>query len=382
MQRFVLAVAVAPLAACFLEGKVNFGAPGADGGSTSGATSADGGPTNGATSGGSADGGAQNNHGSSGAAAVCQDSPQPIAPLAAPSWVPVQTSGPAPRAGHSLTFDAGRNVTVLYGGGPGNGPGTGAATAETWEYRASTQLGVAGTWTLATPAQSPPPLTGHAAAYDVARGLTVIFGGYDGVRARDETWEYDGRRWTASTAFGPGAISHLAMAYDESRRVAVLCCLFGGTDTWEYDGAKWSPTSSSLDPAMHAFPSMAYDARRSRIVLFGDKHTSETWEYASGAWCRRSTATSPPPTVVAAMAFDAGRGMTVLFGGVAFGSGGAAASSDTWEYDGVDWRRSATPTSPESRNGHAMAYDSVRGKIVMFGGMNAAGVPLGDTLEY
>ena len=66
-----------------------------------------------------------------------------------------------------------------------------------------------------------------------------------------------------------------------------------------------------------------------------------------------------------ALAFDSARGRTVLFGG--FDEAGWR--QDTWEWDGTRWEQK-TPSSaiPGARRGHALAYDALRGRVVLFGG--------------
>ena len=64
------------------------------------------------------------------------------------------------------------------------------------------------------------------------------------------------------------------------------------------------------------------------------------------------------------MAFDHARGTILLFGGI--GPGGRL--DDTWEWDGNTWTRLITTKSPPSRYWHAMASDTARKRIVLFGG--------------
>ena len=45
-----------------------------------------------------------------------------------------------------------------------------------------------------------------------------------------------------------------------------------------------------------------------------------------------------------------------------------------------DWAETSPPNSPGAREEHAMTYDSVRGKVVMFGGYANGNV--NDTWEY
>lgn len=78
-------------------------------------------------------------------------------------------------------------------------------------------------------------------AYDSARGVTVLFGRYDG-SGGGETWEWDGSLWTLRATTGPPAREGHALAYDSVRGVTVLFGGYDGSDageTWEWDGVGW-----------------------------------------------------------------------------------------------------------------------------------------------
>ena len=70
-----------------------------------------------------------------------------------------------------------------------------------------------------------------------------------------------------------------------------------------------------------------------------------------------------------AMAYDSVRGVTVLFGGAEFTGGDYG---DTWEWDGTSWTLRGS-SGPSPRDGHALAYDSARGVTVLFGGYRYSG---------
>ena len=76
-----------------------------------------------------------------------------------------------------------------------------------------------------------------------------------------------------------------------------------------------------------------------------------------------------------ATAFDAARGKIVLFGRLPSGE------ALTAEWDGHDWVPKAPATSPSARSEHAMAYDSLRQRIVLFGGTDGQGSYFDDTWE-
>src|SRR5262245_16910951 len=78
------------------------------------------------------------------------------------------------------------------------------------------------------------------------------------------------------------------------------------------------------------------------------------------------------------MAYDSQRGRIVMFGGRASTS---QLLPETWEFDGTQWTLRFIPT-PIARHLHAMAYDVGRGKMVMSGGRDAIGNRLRETWLY
>jgi hypothetical protein len=77
------------------------------------------------------------------------------------------------------------------------------------------------------------------------------------------------------------------------------------------------------------------------------------------------------------MAYDAVRGEVVLYGGFY----GSTYFDDTWVYDGVTWTQRFPSQGPGQRRRHAMAYDAARGRVVLFGGRTPAG-RADDTWEW
>jgi len=73
-----------------------------------------------------------------------------------------------------------------------------------------------------------------------------------------------------------------------------------------------------------------------------------------------------------------------MFGGQLYNSntGTGGPSQETWEWSpttGKWTNRTGTGTAPEARSGAAMAYDSARAKIVLFGGRAGSGLNFEDT---
>lgn len=126
---------------------------------------------------------------------------------------------------------------------------------------------------------------------------------------------------------------------------------------------------------------MVYDSVRARTVLYGGRtptgFSNETWEYDGFSWSQKLPAHAPSARHHAHLAFDVMRARVVLFGGV--GEDGAPLS-DTWEYDGIDWTQKSVALSPPPRFAGAMAYHAGRQRVVLYGGLST--MPLSDTWEY
>ncbi len=91
---------------------------------------------------------------------------------------------------------------------------------------------------------------------------------------------------------------------------------------------------------------------------------------------------NPPPRRTShKMAFDSLRGRGVLFGGV---DAAGQFLGDTWEWDGAHWQQvhAGGPGAPSARLDHAMAYDSARGVTVLYGGIDVNGQIKEDTWEW
>ena len=208
---------------------------------------------------------------------------------------PTAASWPQPHYGHAMAYDTGRRKCVVFGGGT-----TVGVLDETWEWD-----GAAGTWELRTVVGArPPALSAHAMTYDAARGVAVLFGGYDN-RVADpaaQVWEWDGAAgtWTNRTpvslpASWPPARDAASLVYDANRQRSVL---FGGfnnapggffADVWEWDGRTGTWLGRLAGPAGTALPAArlnhaaVYDPLRGTMLVFGGAHDGVTlgdiWEW-------------------------------------------------------------------------------------------------------
>jgi hypothetical protein len=124
---------------------------------------------------------------------------------------------------------------------------------------------------------------------------------------------------------------------------------------------------------------MVYDEAIGKTVLFGGRQfgdfslQGDTWTWDGQLWVQAAT-TGPSARELMAMAYDSVRHRVVLFGGT-----GGGALGDTWEWDGSSWSQRSTFGAPP-RWGHSMVYDSGTNRVFMFGGNN--GGVLNDTWEW
>jgi Galactose oxidase, central domain len=86
-------------------------------------------------------------------------------------------------------------------------------------------------------------------------------------------------------------------------------------------------------------------------------------------WTQKLPARSPSGRKGHAMAYDSAHGQVVLFGGAGADN---AVLSDTWTWDGSNWTQRSPANSPPARDFHAMAYDSVHQQVVLFGGSTSS----------
>jgi len=109
--------------------------------------------------------------------------------------------------------------------------------------------------------------------------------------------------------------------------------------------------------------------------LFSD----EIWRFDGVHWAHVTTPVRPQPRDWYAAAFDSVRGRYVLFGGRVFSAGTTADIGDTWEFDGSTWIQQSPTIAPSARRWSSMVYDPTLGRCVLFGGSHLGTTFLGDT---
>jgi uncharacterized protein (DUF2345 family) len=297
------------------------------------------------------------------------------APALVPNWYQQSpATSPPMRYIHAMTYDAGHDQVVLFGGF-----GAGGYLNDTWVWNGTN-------WTQENPANSPSARAAHAMVYDAAHGQVVLFGGLAGCAScwANDTWLWNGTTWTnANPPTSPSARDATVLVYDAAHGNVVM---FGGSvsglrggDTWIWNGTTWTQASPANSPPARADYPMVYDAAHGQVVLFGGEdinlnNLNDTWVWNGSNWTEQSPANSPPARYAQGMAYDAALGEVVMWGGQ--GSGGYL--NDTWLWNGTNWTQMSSQANPSGRvvpNG--MTYDAAQGQLVLFGGYN--GGQLDDT---
>jgi len=290
-------------------------------------------------------------------------------------WTASATAGgspPSARSGQMVAYDRRAGELLVFGGRDATG-----IRNDTWALGAFQSSGDG--WSR-FPSRNQPVRDNAAMVYDSARGQMLVHGG------REHVWPayqfYDSMLlWT-----GGGWIVHANTLQERARHRIVddvqrgRLVMFGGDnatgmvpETFEWNGASWAMVAST-GPQPRTGHGMTYDLQRGKVVLFGgdaqNVFLGDTWEWDGSSWLQSSPANSPSPRETS-IAYDPSLGRTVLFGGFAANSSWGTVG-DTWEWDGLNWS-SVPGAAPQDRGDHHMAFDSARGAIILWGGMNWLG---------
>lgn len=301
---------------------------------------------------------------------------------------PLSTLRPPDRSAHSLVANTLTHTLMMFGGFDGTN-----ALNDVWEYDLGTLQwtphGIYGT--------SPSPRYGHSMAFDPgtggASGRFYVFGGSP---FRNDLWEFDPYTdtWTQRTpASPPPGRRKAAMTYLSGQGELVL---FGGlssggavrNDTWSYDPGSnvWTQQTPTTPPPARYDHAMSADNSGNNLILLGGTNAAgdvleSTWAWSSVTFQWVEQLPSPADRNGVAMAYDSARNRHVVFGGRAVNGGQDL--DETWEIDGLNWRRRAPSAKPSARSDAGMAHDRARNRTVLYGGRSqATGQDLGDTWEW
>jgi hypothetical protein len=287
-------------------------------------------------------------------------------------------NAPSARLSHAMADTP--DGVVLFGGGTLLRGGLG----DTWLFED-------GEWFESESDTEPPSRAGHDMA--LSEDGVVLFGG-DGGSLLNDQWLYADDSWVEmctddSCGTAPTARSGLAVSYDAARGKLILFGGFDGEaamqDTWEWDretgwqlicGNECQANFCCEPPARHDHR-MIYDSAKQRIVMFGGTDDAsdldDLWAYDAGGW-HEIDSDGPSARSGHTFAFDPRMGVALLFGGT---RGGNAVADTAWSFDirGDTWSPLDTSApAPVGREFAAMTFDGEKSEFVMFGG--------GDSGQY
>jgi hypothetical protein len=201
-------------------------------------------------------------------------------------------------------------------------------------------------WSDITPTVSPAGRMGHTATYDPVNQQMVVFGGNDAIVQLGDTevFYFTSGLWsTGPPSGGPARRSNHSAVYDSWKERVLI---FGGlnslqvstsvlnNDSWSLDLTTLSPWMSLSIPGPPSFRqghSAVYDAVNRKMVIFGG-----------------DTTTAPTPN----------------------GEMWALSLEPNLSWDFVI---PASGSSPAPRFGHSAIYDSLKERMIIFGGSDSTG---------
>jgi N-acetylneuraminic acid mutarotase len=245
-----------------------------------------------------------------------------------------------------------RQQGLLFGGqGISNG-----YFNDTWSWKD-------GCWTQLSPTNNPPAMSNLAIAYDAPRSTVLLWGQHNVNGWVAETWLWNSQDWRKSTTPAPPGYVAVA-AYDPNIQRVVLFDSWSN-ETWTWDGSQWQKVSPAHEPGGRYGASMTFDPATKSLLLFGGQvrypkvqFPSDTWLWNGSDWARLSSVTSPPGRAdLSLVSYSAGT-RVLLFGGQ-----NEAILSDAWTWDGKNW----SPVGSFGISGGAGAIDTGT-RVFVFGG--------------
>lgn len=297
---------------------------------------------------------------------------------------------PPTRKRHRAIYDPVRDRMIVFGGKNGA-----AGSNRTWVLC----FGTDATWKeLETEGVRPPPLEGGSAIYDSRLDRMIVFGGWDGLKLRNETWELTLSQpptWRLLSPEGtlPEARAAHAAVFD-SRQNRML--IFGGSsttqqslgDTWQLaldDQPTWKRLRpEGVGPRERWGHTAVYDSLGNRMLIFGGvfSFSDFIFETQNDVWALEldeqpmwneivPLGVLPTARLRHSATFDPKMNRMYVFGGTTTDRFNPRLD-DLFELSlaGVPtWRRiERSGVGPVARSSHSGVYDSRRRRLVVFGG--------------
>jgi hypothetical protein len=293
-----------------------------------------------------------------------------VAPASVWTWdgagyssIPVDGAGPYSNNA-DMAYDPAHGLLLLWDHGCGKlvmgftgGCVDRANQTWTWDGRR---------WTAHSPKATPVEVGFGTMVLDGRLGQVVY------VNGAAQAWSWNGEDWLPVAMKGgprvppPGSAagqSTFAAGYDDSRRLLVLAV---SGSTWTWDGSAWTEVRSGID-AGDARPDahLAYDAARAQLVYVGKRFT---WTWDGSSWQSHQQ----PPAGAGAIAYDPLRKALLMVQQDSSTCDRAACRTVTWSWDSTSWKRlplERAPLYPITRSGAfdpPMAFDPGLGVVVLF----------------
>ena len=299
----------------------------------------------------------------------------------APAWTQLDPSGPLPDWSETAIYDPvlDRIIFLLWG------------SNDVWALSLAGSL----TWAQLAPSGAPPSdRFDHTAIYDPAGDRMIVFGGGKFPLAFNDTWQLAlaSPAWTELTPSGtpPSPRARHTAVYDSQ---AGRMIVFGGTKgtgigeesyAFELDltgPLAWAKLGPGSDfPKARGFHAAAYDPPGQRMIVFGGRHLdvhsnhellNDTWTLSlteEPLWTQILPAGTPPsPRYGQSLILDSVRRRILVFGGY-----DGANRNDLWELTltGAPTWTQLNPMGgpPSGRAFHWAIHDPSRDRMLVFGG--------------
>ena len=212
------------------------------------------------------------------------------------AWREHDGPGPSTRYCARMVARVDLGDAILYGGvGP-----DGTVFRETWRWDGAAWSKLA--------EDGPSGTCFHAMAWDRIRRQVVHFGGRGQTSRPSDTWGFDGTEWRLLARAGPRSRDHHAMGWDHARGEVVL---FGGgghgpggewdrsilDDTWAWNGSRWSERMDMGAPARFHVPLLAATESYGMLLFGGSDSTgsrADVWQWDGRVWHRLQRDRSAP----------------------------------------------------------------------------------------
>jgi hypothetical protein len=293
------------------------------------------------------------------------------------NWTKVELTSYAGRVfGGAMAYDQARHVMTLYGGFFGSAP------------RFQTYVYTNPAW-LSTGDQQPIPRSLFVFATDPDTGVVWLYGGVASGNSQADMWKYQyGHFELVNGTDAPGTCASPFGAYDTDRKKLVVFCGVQSA-TFEFDPAetKWVAFTTKHVPVSRSFAAAVYDKHLKKTVLFGGydgtNFRDDTWVWDGADWTQVKK--DPPPSrQLTSMWYDSKLQRTVIFGGVGrlTSEDRVVRYNDMWQFDGVSWAEIKPAALPGMRYGASVAVDPRNGHTLLFGGMQVTGPDTAQVQSY